>query len=281
MVYISPVLAQNPQPTSLRNVILSVYPEYDAPPYPLGDPAVLVMLEGEVLSDSIPAEIHFMVPSDAVMYSAGSGPRTQYKGGPPYITPSNVTGWNDVSYNLTTKYFVLEYYAPIAGQPDRVISYDFRPMYPVSGLTAIVQEPRNSTNFTVAPQGPISTDGEGFRVHNYNYATVSPDVPLHFDISYTKANTDPSKGSSSSAGSPNTTVLIVLVVIVILIGGFILVSKLKSRRPATRSLRRQAARASQRGQKSSKSSKSKYCSKCGKSTDSSSRFCAYCGNELN
>ncbi len=275
MVPISPVLAQGEKPTSLKNVLVSVYPEYDDL-LQLGYPSVLVMLEGEVVSANLPATIRFLVPSDAEMYSAGSGPRNQYVGGPPIRNASNITGWDEISYELKTKYFVVEYYAPITGQPDRVIPYDFYPLYPVSNLRTIIQEPRRATNVTVTPHGTIGTDGEGFRIHAYNQANVNPGTSLHFDISYTKKDTRPSIGGDT--GSPNTTVLIVMGSIAALVGTFIFVSKLRSRRPqptASRSLRRQAARTTKGGQ-----GRNKYCRYCGKPVQDTDRFCPHCGKKF-
>ena len=274
---VSPARAQGEEVTSLKNVLLSVYPEYDDFAN-LGYPSVLVMLEGEVVSANLPATIRFLVPSDAVMYSAGSGPRNQYVGGPPTRNASNITGWDEISYELKTKYFVMEYYAPVSGQSDRVIPYDFHPLYPVSNLRAIVQEPRRATNFTVSPQGPVSTDGEGFRIHTYNQANINPGVQLHFDISYTKKDTRPSVGGSGASGSPNTTVLIIMGVIAALVVAFIIVTRLRSRRPqpaASRSLRRQAARTAKGGK-----GKNKYCPYCGKPVQETDRFCPHCGKKF-
>ena len=273
---VSPVRAQGEEPTALKNVIVTVYPEYDDL-LQLGYPSLLVMLEGEVVSANLPATIRFLVPSDAEMYSAGSGPRNQYVGGPPTRNASNITGWDEISYELKTKYFVLEYYAPIIGQPDRVIAYDFQPVYPVSNLRAIVQEPKRATNVTIAPQGVLGTDGEGFRIHTYNQADISPGDPLHFDISYTKKDIRPSQGGSSGGG-PNTTVLIVLGVIAVLTVVFIMVSKLRAGRPqsvASRSLRRQAARTAKSGK-----GKNKYCRYCGKPVQETDRFCPHCGKKF-
>lgn len=274
---VSPVLAQGEEPTALNNVIVNVYPEYDDL-LQLGYPSVLVMLEGEVVSFNTTATIRFLVPNDAVMYSAGSGPRNQYVGGPPTRNASNITGWDEISYELKTKYFILEYYAPITGQPDRVITYDFYPLYPVSNLRAIVQEPKRATNFTVAPQGALGTDGEGFRIHTYNQANISPGDPLHFDISYTKKDTRPSLGGSGGTSSTNTTVLIIMGAIAVLIVAFIMVTRLMSKRPqnaTTRSERRQATRTAKGGQV-----KNKHCRYCGKPVQETDRFCPHCGKKF-
>jgi len=79
LLSITAALAAN-EPTGLRNVVLSVYPEYDDP-LKIGSPAVLVMLDGQIEGAQLPATIRFLVPVDAIMYSAGSGPRESYVGG--------------------------------------------------------------------------------------------------------------------------------------------------------------------------------------------------------
>lgn len=279
---VSPVRAQGEEPTALKNVIVSVFPEYDDPPPQSllgGQPSVLVMFDGEVVNFNTTATIRFLVPSDAYMYSAGSGPRNQYVGGPPTRNASTITGWDEISYELKTKYFVVEYYVPIIGQPDRVIPYDFYPLYPVNNLRAVVQEPKRATNVTVTPQGALGTDGEGFRIHTYNQANISPGDPLHFDISYTKKDTRPSVGDDT--GSPNTTVLIIMGAIAVLVVIFIMVTRFVSKRPrsaTTRSERRQAVRAAKGG--SVKQVKNKYCRYCGKPVQETDRFCPHCGKKF-
>lgn len=170
---------------------MSIWPEYDDLAQ-LGYPSVLVILEGEIVSDDVPVTMRFLVPGDAVIYLTGSGPRDEYLEATPARKASNITGWDELSFELFTKYFVVEYYAPIIGQPDRVIPYDFYTLYPVSGLGDEVQEPRRSKSFSVSPEGLKRSDGRGFRYHTYEYANVSPDAPLHFDIGYTKTDSRPS-----------------------------------------------------------------------------------------
>ena len=145
-----PALAES-EPTSFRDVVLSVYPEYDDP-LKLGYPTLLVMLDGQIEGASAPTNVRFLVPRDAFMYSAGSGPRNKYVGGPPNRKASDVDGWDEIGYELKTSYFVVEYYAPIQTSPDKAFSASFIPLYPINGLTAIAQEPRQAANFSVAPQ---------------------------------------------------------------------------------------------------------------------------------
>src|SRR3990170_7467420 len=86
----SPVLAQDGQPISLKDVRLSIWPEYDDLAQ-LGYPSLLVICEGEIVGDDIPATIRFLVPSDTVIYLAGSGPRDEYIEAVPSRKASNIT----------------------------------------------------------------------------------------------------------------------------------------------------------------------------------------------
>lgn len=151
LIHTTPALAQS-EPSGLSSVILSVYPEYDDP-YNLGYPTVLVMIEGYIENAEPPATIRFLVPKDAIMYSAGSGPRDRYVGGPPERRASDIVGWDEISYTLVTDYFVVEYYSPIQSTAQKDFSAGFIPLYPVDGLTVLMQQPRRATKFGVSPPG--------------------------------------------------------------------------------------------------------------------------------
>ena len=120
------------EPLGLKNVTVNVNPEYDDP-LQLNVPSLLVSMDGEIVGATSPVTIRFLVPANATLYSAGSGPRSQYI--PPTPVPNRkasttVPGWDEISYDLKTQFFVVEYYQPIATtQPARSISYDFRPLY--------------------------------------------------------------------------------------------------------------------------------------------------------
>ena len=141
----TPALAQDEAGvTGFQNVQLWVYPEFD-------DPRLLVMMEGQIVGAEAPVEVRFLVPSAAEMYSAGSmDAEGQYSGGPPARQASSEPGWDEISYTVTTDTFRVEYYDPvITDQPDKLINYEFRTLYPVSGLTITFQEPKNATRGTI------------------------------------------------------------------------------------------------------------------------------------
>ncbi len=159
-------LAQTAEPTALKNVRIWVNPEYDDA-LQIGRPSLLVMIEGEMSGAQPPVTIRFLVPTAAEMYSAGSkNSFGEYKGGPPDRKASSVTGYDEISYQLTENIFRVEYYVPIAqlGEVQKSFTYDFVRFYLVQNLSVTVQQPKSSDNFTVSPSGTPSIDNEGFSV---------------------------------------------------------------------------------------------------------------------
>jgi hypothetical protein len=276
VIAVPQVSAQDQSSITFTNATLSIYPEYDDP-LNLGNPSVLVMYDGKIVSNNL-SKLTFLVPSSASMYSAGSGPREQYVVGASLNrTASNISGWDEVSFIPRTNYFVVEYYAPIQGQPDRSLPFEFRTLYPISGMNVVVQQPARSTSFKVSPEGTLGSDSEGFTIHSYNNLTVNPGQPLLYNISYTKQNTTPSKGGSSSTSSNTTLIVIVIGAIVVLGAGLFFLPQLRaqSKRTGSRSQRRQAERAAAKDQ-----GKNKFCRNCGKPVKDNDRFCPACGKLL-
>lgn len=300
-----PVFAQTTrEPTGLRNVTLSVYPEYD-------DPRLLVMLEGNITGVDAPALVRFLVPLGAEMYSAGSkDAQGKYTGGPPNRKASSVLGWDEISYELKTETFRVEYYTDeIVGLPDKSISYDFRFLYPISDLRVIVQQPLKAQNLAVVPNGTATNEGQ-FKVQTFNFTNLTPDPanPLHFDISYTKSDLNPSiqstSGNSSgnlpSSGTNSSLGLITLITVGVVVTAMVffwLGGKKKhkpgytAQRPPPRAERRRGSQAQKRTEtkviakrqaraQEAKPGTDEFCYQCGSPVDSSAKFCPACGNKL-
>ncbi|MFC1916661.1 hypothetical protein ACFLX1_00805, partial [Chloroflexota bacterium] len=277
----SMVLAQNDsEPTIFKNVQLWINPEYD-------DPRLLVMIEGKITGANPPSQVSFLVPSSAFMYSAGSkDAQGKYTGGPPARTLSSIPGWDEISYTVTTDTFRVEYYdtTTIAGQPDKNISYDFRWLYPLSDLSVVIQQPRTATNFDVAPKGLAGIDRDGLVIQSYSYQNLSiNDSPLHYDITYTKTDSNVSTENPqlNSSGSPDSTdvqlILVVLVSIVVLGGGalWVLKSVKTSKLPVKHAPDKETVTTSKKKRRSDR-----FCRNCGRLIQNSEIFCPRCGNKV-
>ena len=273
--------AQN-EPDSFTNAQLWIYPEYD-------DPRLLVMLEGKIEGTEPPAEVKFLVPSTAEMYSAGSmDAQGRYSGGPPDRQPSSIPGWDEISYQVTTDTFRMEYYDPIIfGNPEKTITYVFQTIFPVADLEIIIQEPISATDFTISPEGDRFVDSAGFNSSLYQYTDLSPDSAIQFEINYTRTTTTPSLSLSGdtltpSSGEKETTnytwiVVILSVIVVIIIVVFLWQRKAT---PATRAERRRVTRKSIKQVPQDSSLTPKFCSQCGNSIDKQDKFCPNCGTKI-
>lgn len=272
------------EPESYTNTELWIYPEYD-------DPRLLVMLEGQIVGTEPPAEVKFLVPSTAEMYSAGSkDAQGNYSGGPPDRKPSSLPGWDEISYQVTTDTFRVEYYDPVIfGSPEKTISYTFRTLYPVSDIEITVQEPFVTDNFTVSPEGNKYVDGAGFNSYLYRYTDIGPDSSIEFDISYTRTATapslslsgetlDPSQPSGENESSDYTLVLIILAVIVVIVITVIIWQRRKV--PVTRAERRRVTRKTGKPVTRDAPPAPKFCSQCGNPLDKNDKFCASCGAKI-
>jgi len=269
----SAVAQSSNEPTGFKSVHLWIFPEYD-------DPRLLVMLEGQIEGIQPPAKVRFLVPSAAEMYSAGSmDVQGKYSGGPPDRKPSSIPGWDEISYEVTTDTFRMEYYDPaIRGLPDKTISYQFLRLYPISDLEVVVQEPRRSSNFSVIPRGEPFIDNEGFSSYRYDYRDLKTEPSISFEIKYTKPDSNPSLVLEEK-GSSNTLLIVVLTfsLCIIVGGGLYWAIKSKSRKRPTR---RRATGKGDESEPENRRFRRRFCSQCGERLEKPSRFCPNCGTQL-
>ena len=274
-VCFSPVLAQaENEQIGFSNVRLWINPEYD-------DPRLLVMLEGQLVGVEPPVEVRFLVPSAAEMYSAGSmDAQRQYTGGPPHREPSSIPGWDEISYEVTTDTFRVEYYDPIIiGQPDKTISYEFRWLYPISDIQVFVQEPRGASNFGVFPGGEPFIDSAGFNTYLYAYSDPDDESPIQFEVTYTKSDPNPSLAIVDDK-SGNTLLIAGIVVVVVVLFGIGVFWFRKSKPKIRAERRRHAAQNVPVTRSKGKGRTRKFCTQCGQRLESPSPFCPHCGAKL-
>ncbi len=290
----TPALAE-PEPESFQYVKVEVYPEYD-------DTRLLVMVEGDVAGVDIPATVRFLVPADAEMYSAGSKDALDvYTGGPPRREASSLTGWDEISYEVTEETFRMEYYTDlIQGDPAKTIAFEYHFLYPVSDMTVVVQEPYASTGFSVVPQADNSYNDGTFNVHQYSFTDLEKDEAFSFDISYNRLESRPSMailggGSANGAtsGSSNTGLIAIAVMLAMAGGGgvvFLMMRSKQQQQPAVKRVAASGRKSKQKpvkrvaapdaGGKRNGGPASKFCTQCGQTVDKSHRFCPSCGSEV-
>lgn len=272
------VFAQTPT-IIYKNVRLWINPEYD-------DPRLLVMIQGQVVDFQGPLTVRFLVPSTAEMYSAGSMDiNGKYSGGPPDRKFSSLSGWDEISYTLQTDTFRVEYYAPIIiGETDKTITYEFRSLNPISDLTVAVQQPRKTSNFNVIPAGAAAKDSEGFNVYTFTYSNLDTELPLKFQISYTK---------QESTLYSSILVISIIVVVLVIAGLWWMHTRVQhnnraTRRRSARTQMRKAPSLMQIPRATSPQAKSapidkqieqNVCPVCGEVTDSE-KLCLICGANL-
>lgn len=282
------VLAQSDNETSENATIgfkgahVWLYPEYD-------DPRLLVMLEGKIDGAEPPVKLSFLVPSAAEMYSAGSmNTENGYSGGPPDREPSAIPGWDEISYEVTTDTFRVEYYDPIIrGAPDKSIDYQFRTLYPIADLGVVVQQPLKATNFSVVPRGDPFTDNLGFASYSYDYANITAEDTLEFSIAYTKSDPGTSVPPITQETGPTfnsdiiVAVLVAIAVSGVLVGGLWFLMRAKkgqdrggARRPAA------GGRGRASGNTVNKGGAGQFCTNCGQRLEKSIKFCPDCGTKV-
>ena len=284
-VFTMPVLAAETEPTGLKNVVLSIFPEYDRT-------TLLIMVQGEI-EGAAPASVRFLVPEGAVMYSAGwmdtwgNYQRGMWEGdGPPPAEPSDVDSWDEVAFGIDGAMFRVEYYYDvIEGYPDKTLSAEFISLYPVANLTVYVQEPLESSSFGVTPESPNVYEDDGFVLHNYTYDMLNAKEKLSFDVSYTKSDADPSLTILDRPSPTNWLLVIGLAIsgaIILGIGVYWVLRGLPERHRVGKESKKPIRRQQKKIQNSSGKSLGppRFCTKCGSKLDDSVKYCSNCGAQI-
>lgn len=240
------------EPMELKNLNVSVWPEYD-------DPRVLVILEGTFVNTSnapYSGPVKWNIP-DAGEIEVGMACEIVNGGGhscQPY-QQTKKGEWIELTCKTTKSIkpgeeypvFLEYYYNPLEGAVDKKFNFPYQPSYNIQALSIAVQQPLKASNFSVTPPAnSTNVDQGGFTVHNYLFSNQTPKDKISLNIAYTKNDpapsvqkqTDDSSGSPSASGGLVTTssfkdtkVLVPMVFSLVLLTGFIVYAVMKNKQP--------------------------------------------------
>jgi hypothetical protein len=193
----APVTAASNGPPIIRNMQISVQPEYD-------DPRVMVTYQGEFKDGaSFPQQVKFPAPlrSEIKMVCGLKPPNDEHL----CQLYDTLTGSDDltVSYTLPIPTYYLEYYWDgIKGMPDKAFTFKYVSPYAIESLEIEVLQPLKATNFNlVPPYASVTSDSLGMKHYHYVFNNVTAGQTISIDVSYTKPDNKPSVAKAQTTGT--------------------------------------------------------------------------------
>jgi hypothetical protein len=258
----------------LESLQIDLWPEYDRP-------AVLVMLKSMLAKEvALPAAVALRIPA------ASGGPSAVAHAGAekgellnlPYER-SDAKDYITLRFNVPNRYFHVEFYDPLATQAsERRYRYAWPGDLAADKVSVVVQEPAQSSNFSVKPAMDEATTGpDGLRYRRGQLGAFKPGSASAVEISYAKpdartsteilkpaASAPPATTGALPAKQDSTQLLLALgVILPLLLAG--LTGFLWWR---------------QRPERSQASGVGRFCTQCGSRAAAGDRFCAKCGAAL-
>ena len=188
------VLAQ--ESPAMTNLTISLWPEYD-------DPALLVIYRGQFAGDaSSPLPVEFRIPAEAgrpgaVAYLDEQGQLLTLE-----YTTRTEGDWLVVAFELPTRGFQLEYYAPLPGSPapgQRTFTYTYVADYAVATLDFKVQQPLSSRGLKLEPAADsVIQEADGLSYHVTAAGPLKQGDTASWSVSYEKTDSGLTVGASGS-----------------------------------------------------------------------------------
>src|SRR5574341_2448921 len=274
-------LGNNPALAALE---IDIWPECDQ------ESSVLVLLRAELAADAtLPAEVSVRIPA------ASGGPAAVAEAETadsqllslPYGTPDVQIDFITVSFQVTKRFFHIEFYYPIStAAPDRAFDYLWPGDFAAAKVTVQVQEPAGSANMTVTPDiGAPALRADRLNYREAELGALEAGKPLSIDLQYQKSDArttadimgfvqaTPPPSSDDDSGPVSSTVLLIVAVIaaaVLAAAVAFIVSKrtLANAAHMSRVQRRRAAPAAPK------------CANCSAPLQPGARFCPSCGHPV-
>ncbi len=266
-------------PYTIRNMDISIWPEYD-------DPGVLVLYTGEYADAAFPREVQFRILKGVEVNSTCTNvPGGRYTN--TFNSGENESGeFATITCRLEEPKFHVEYYFNLpTDKPDRSFTYRFQTVDPIDSLSVEVQQPLRSSNFTTSPTGSItSTDKDGLQYFRLpSFSKVEPGKTVEVQVGYTKNDARPSVNPAVNPPTSNSggdvaksadvgAVLGIFGVGILGVLGYFLYTGLNRRSAAT-------VRAAPHGARRTRTSAGVYCTSCGASLRETDIFCPACGKK--
>lgn len=276
----SSILAQDVAVPTVKQMKVSLWPEYD-------DPRVLGIYRGVFdPSAQVPKRIRLLVPKDAEITQACA--LTEAEEHLCQFAQKEVKGdFVEVSFDLPQPRFLLEFYFPLSVQgAEKAARLLFSSVYPIQSLQAEVMKPLRAEGFKAVPQ-PASfvRDGVGLEYGSVDLGNLPAGKQVEIKLGYRKNDSRPSVAKRTS-GSPGQGQVVVptreggrtyLALMAAILGGgaLLLVGYLIAarRRPAPPAVAKTQAKPARRA-------RPKFCSSCGAQITPENSFCPECGNKL-
>ena len=261
---------------AIRVMQIDVWPEYDKP-------EVLVIYQGELEKpSSLPVQFKLRIPRNAQVHMAGGiGPDGRHLHAVYTVQPIG-DDLDEITYELTSKTFYMEfYYDPLGNGDRRSFSYPVISPYPIGQLVVQVQEPAGAEDFVLSPTASdITSDQQGLRYYRLGFENVLRDSLMNLQIAYVKNDHEPSVAASGAVDESErgTMRAVAITSVFLLIGalGLGVVLSWRSRRriaPGSGSQR-------QRVKTGRKVDSKGYCTSCGSRLDEGDVFCGACGQSV-
>ncbi|HSM21625.1 MAG TPA: zinc ribbon domain-containing protein [Rubrivivax sp.] len=285
-VALVPAFAQSEAP-QLATWDVQLWPEYD-------EPSVLVIITGAVVEGAtLPQTLRIPLPAGARLHAVAYPDATGNLLTLPWTTEGGADG-QTVVFDLNQPRFVVEYYADILSPPpSRSFELNLVAPYAAQQASLALRQPSRASDLQVTPAmtagGP---DNLGNPTYTLELGALQAGQRVPVQVSYTKADADPSVAGLAVAETPVASVdrssgwvPWVIGAALGLAAGAVVVYFLLRRRStgASRQARRRQARkqgAPARPPVASPaagSSQTKFCVQCGQKFEGNDRFCRNCG----
>jgi hypothetical protein len=173
--------------------------------------------------------------------------------------------YDELSFEVEYPDFQAEiYYLPVSSKAQRNFNFKLKTPVAVENLGVEIEEPLRATSFKVKPTGYEKSNDGTFNYYLYNYGKQEAGREFLFQISYLKADVQPSLNQLGTENTPvanqryKAVIWLLLAVALVVAGVSGATFRLKTTKVNTAS----------------------FCPRCGSRLKKNSRFCAYCGVKI-